>query len=186
MPFNCEETEIAEVKLITPKKFADERGYFSETFKSNDFKDLGINTLFNQDNQSFSLKGTLRGLHFQNPPFAQGKLVRVLKGEIIDIAVDIRKGSPTYGKYVKRNLSEENFKMLWVPEGFAHGFLALEDSTVFYKATSLYNKNSEGGLAWNDPTVNIQWPDLEKIISEKDQTWPKLENVKSDFNYGDY
>lgn len=183
MPFISSDTEIGEVKLIEPKRFNDDRGYFSETFKKSNFEEMGIKNSFNQDNQSFSVKGTLRGLHFQNPPFAQGKLVRVVKGKILDVAVDVRRGSPTFGKYVMRELSEDNFKMLWVPEGFAHGFLALEDSLVLYKATSEYNKESEAGLIWNDSTVNVRWPDIEKVISEKDKEWPQLEDIDSKFNY---
>ena len=183
MPFDLLKTEIGEVKLIEPKKFPDDRGFFSEIYKESSFAEMGINSNFKQDNHSFSVKGTLRGLHFQNPPYAQGKLVRVVKGRILDVAVDVRKNSITYGKYVMRELSEDNFRMLWVPEGFAHGFLALEDSTVLYKATSEYNKNSEAGLIWNDRTVNIEWPELEKVISEKDKTWPELEKIDSKFNY---
>ena len=183
MPFNLLNTEIEEVKLIEPKKFPDERGYFLETYKKSNFTEMGINGNFNQHNHSFSVRGTLRGLHFQNPPYAQGKLVRVMKGKILDVAVDVRKDSPTYGKYVMRELSEDNFRILWVPEGFAHGFLALEDSIVLYKATSEYNTDSEAGLIWNDRIVNIGWPKFEKVISEKDKTWPELENINSRFNY---
>ena len=183
MPFSLEDTEIKEIILITPKKFPDARGYFSETFKKTDFIQMGIDTEFLQDNQSFSLKGTLRGLHYQNPPFAQGKLVRVLRGKILDVGVDVREGSPSFGRYVMRELSEENGSMLWIPEGFAHGFLALEDSTVFYKATNEYNKNSEGGLIWNDPSVSIKWPEIEKTLSAKDQEWPTLKGINSKFRY---
>lgn len=183
MSFNLLNTEIEEVKLIEPKKFPDNRGYFSETYKKSNFTEMDISENFNQDNHSFSIRGTLRGLHFQNPPYAQGKLVRVVMGKILDVAVDVRKGSITYGKYVMRELSDDNFRILWVPEGFAHGFLALEDSIVLYKATSEYNKESEAGLIWNDRTVNIGWPELEKVISEKDKTWPELEKINSRFNY---
>lgn len=183
MPFECSDTEIKEIKLIIPRKFEDSRGYFTETYKNSDFSEIGIKREFLQDNQSFSLKGTLRGLHFQNPPSAQGKVVRVLKGSILDVGVDIRRGSPSFGKYVMRELSDTNLKMLWIPEGFAHGFLALEDSIVLYKATSEYERSSEAGLIWNDKTVNIKWPELDVIISEKDQQFPDLEHVNSKFEY---
>lgn len=184
MPFELVNTELPDVKLIQPKLFHDDRGYFTETYKESDFKSIGIEREFKQDNQSFSVKGTLRGLHFQNPPYAQGKLVRAVRGSILDVCVDIRHNSPTFGKYVMRELSEDNRCMLWVPEGFAHGFFALQDSIVLYKATSEYNKESEGGLRWNDPSVNIKWPDMEKIISEKDFQFPDLEHINSKFHYG--
>lgn len=185
MPFEFIETVIKEVKLIVPRKFPDERGYFLESFKESDFKKAGIIRKFSQDNHSFSVKGTLRGLHFQNPPFSQGKLVRVVRGKILDVAVDVRRGSPTFGNYVMEELSENNLRILWVPEGFAHGFLALEDSVVLYKATSEYNQNSEAGVIWNDRTIQIKWPDIEKVISEKDQKWPELKNSKTQFIYGE-
>lgn len=183
MPFEVKDTEIEDMKLIIPQKFQDERGFFSETYRVSHFLKSGIDAVFQQDNQSFSLKGTLRGMHYQNPPHAQGKLVRVLKGKILDVGVDIRKGSPTYGKYVMRELSEENFHMLWIPGGFAHGFLALEDSTVFYKATSEYHKDSEGGFIWNDSSVGIMWPEVEKIISTRDQEWSGMDEAHNKFVY---
>ncbi len=184
MPFELVNTELPDVKLVQPKLFHDDRGYFTETYRNSDFKKIGIERDFKQDNQSFSLKGTLRGLHFQNPPYAQGKLVRVVKGSILDVGVDIRHDSPTFGKYVMRELSEDNHLMLWVPEGFAHGFLALQDSIVLYKATSEYNRESEGGFIWNDESVNIKWPDINKIISEKDFQFPDLAHINSKFHYG--
>ncbi len=185
MPFEFKDTNIKEVKVIIPKAFPDDRGYFLESFKKSDFEKAGINREFKQDNHSFSVKGTLRGLHFQNPPYSQGKLVRVLKGKILDVAVDVRKGSPTFGNYVMEELTEKNFKILWVPEGFAHGFLALEDSLVLYKATSEYNQSSEAGVIWNDKTIDIKWPDIEKVISEKDKKWPILTESKTKYIYGE-
>lgn len=185
MPFRLINTEIPEVKVIEPKAFPDERGYFLESFKKSDFLALGIDRDFKQDNHSFSVAGTLRGLHFQKPPCAQGKLLRVVQGRIVDVAVDVRPGSPTYGKFVSRELSSDNHLMLWVPEGFAHGFLALEDSQVLYKATSEYNKASEGGLIWNDPDVGIKWPLKSPVLSDKDTQWPLLKDLRSGFNYGE-
>jgi dTDP-4-dehydrorhamnose 3,5-epimerase len=143
----------------------------------------GITWDFYKDNQSFSKEGVLRGLHFQAPPHEQGKLVRTLTGRIIDVAVDIRVGSPSYGKYVSEELSAEDGKMLWVPPGFAHGFYALEDSVVHYKATAEYNKNSEGGVIWNDATLSIKWPNANPNISSKDKEWPTLAKLKSPFHY---
>lgn len=183
MPFEFKETPIKEVLLIIPSRFMDERGYFSETYKQSDFKKHGITWDFYQDNQSFSKEGVLRGLHFQAPPHEQGKLVRTLTGRIIDVAVDIRVGSPSYGKYVSEELSAEDGKMLWVPPGFAHGFYALEDSVVHYKATAEYNKNSEGGVIWNDATLSIKWPNANPNISPKDKEWPTLAKLKSPFHY---
>ncbi len=137
---------------------------------------------FVQDNQSMSMKGVLRGLHFQAPPFAQGKLVRVIQGSVIDVAVDIRKSSPSFGKHVAVELSGDNKRMFWVPEGFAHGFLTLEDHTIFsYRCTDVYNKESEGSLNWNDPELNIDWNISDPILSEKDQIAPLLADFNSPF-----
>ncbi|MEM0135100.1 MAG: dTDP-4-dehydrorhamnose 3,5-epimerase [Thermoplasmatales archaeon] len=185
MPFKVIDTEIPEVKVIEPRAFPDERGYFLESFKKSDFHAMGIDRDFRQDNHSFSVAGTLRGLHFQRPPHAQGKLMRVVRGNIMDVAVDVRTGSPTFGKYVSMELSEENHRILWVPEGFAHGFLAITDTVVLYKATSEYNKASEGGLIWNDPDVDVKWPSVSPVLSKKDRQWPTLENLKSGFIYGE-
>jgi dTDP-4-dehydrorhamnose 3,5-epimerase len=184
MPFKVAETEIPDVKVIDPVYFPDERGYFMESFKKSDFSSMGIERDFRQDNHSFSVAGTLRGLHFQRPPYSQAKLVRAVVGRIIDVAVDVRVGSPTYGKYVSRELSAENHLMLWIPEGFAHGFLALTDAVVLYKATSEYNKGSEGGLIWNDPDVGVKWPVDVPVLSQKDRQWPTLRELKSNFIYG--
>ncbi len=178
MPFNFKRTEIPEVILVEPRVFGDERGFFMETYKMPDFVASGIKENFIQDNHSRSTKGVLRGLHYQNPPFAQGKLVRAIKGEIFDVAVDIRKGSPTYGKWVGVILSEENKNMLYVPEGFAHGFCVLSDiAEITYKATNVYSSQSEAGIIYNDADLNIGWPIKEPILSEKDKQWPALRDA---------
>jgi dTDP-4-dehydrorhamnose 3,5-epimerase len=170
--------------IIKPKVFSDSRGYFFESYSAQLFKSMGVDHAFVQDNQSMSQKGTVRGLHFQADPFAQGKLVRVVQGAVIDVAVDIRKGSPTYGKHFDIELTAENKLMFWVPPGFAHGFSTLEDNTVFqYKCTNYYDKASEGGILWNDPELNINWGVAETIISEKDTVLPELKNFDSPFTY---
>lgn len=170
--FKFNKTEIEGVYIIETGVFKDDRGYFMETYNYNDFKAAGLDMVFVQDNQSKSKKGVLRGLHFQkNHP--QGKLVRVIKGEVYDVAVDLRKGSKTYKKYVGVILSEENKKQFYIPEGFAHGFLVLSDTAEFcYKCTDFYHPEDEGGLAWNDPSIGIKWPLEgidEVILSEKDK-----------------
>lgn len=163
--------------IIEPKVFEDNRGYFFESYNQNEFSKCGITDCFIQDNQSISDKNVLRGLHFQNPPFAQGKLVRVLSGAVLDVVVDIRKNSPTFGKHFKQLLSETNKVMLWIPPGFAHGFLTLEDKTVFfYKCTQFYNKASEASILWNDPKLAIDWEIENPIVSEKDAKAPLFEN----------
>ncbi len=155
--------------IIQPKCFQDERGYFFESYNENDFKKNGLDVKFVQDNQSLSHKGVLRGLHFQNPPYAQGKLVRVIKGAVLDVVVDIRKKSKTFGKHFSLELNEQNKTMLYIPEGFAHGFLTLEDNTIFfYKCTNFYNKASENCILWNDKYLNINWGISNPLISEKD------------------
>jgi dTDP-4-dehydrorhamnose 3,5-epimerase len=179
-----EETFIKDLVIVEPTVFGDERGYFFESYSKTKFEDLGINIDFVQDNQSFSKKGTLRGLHYQNPPFAQTKLVRVLEGEIIDVAVDLRKDSPTYGKSFSVLLSAENKKQLLVPQGFAHGFSVIsETASVMYKCDQFYNKASEGGIKFDDPSLNIDWGmNVEDaIVSEKDQILPFIENCNSLF-----
>jgi dTDP-4-dehydrorhamnose 3,5-epimerase len=153
---------------ITPRVFFDERGYFYETYQKALFIKHGIPQDFLQDNQSFSLKGVLRGLHFQKPPYAQGKLVRVISGSVLDVVVDIRPKSPTFGQHEKFLLSAENRKMVYVPEGFAHGFYTLEDAVFSYKCTNIYDKASEGGIIWNDADLNIDWECKSPIVSEKD------------------
>ncbi len=184
MPFEFKKLKIPEVILIEPKVFKDKRGFFMETYKITDFANFGIKENFVQENHSFSFKGILRGLHYQHPPFAQGKLVRVVKGEIFDVAVDIRKGSPTYGKWVAEILSEENKKALYIPVGFAHGFCVLSEvAEVIYKVTNLYSPESEAGVFWNDETLNIEWPIREPILSEKDKKWPTLSKADIRFYY---
>jgi dTDP-4-dehydrorhamnose 3,5-epimerase len=163
--------KIPDVKLIEPKVFEDERGFFYESFNQEKFKKaIEKNITFVQDNHSLSKKGVLRGLHYQEAPYAQGKLVRVIAGEVFDVAVDIRQGSATYGQWVGEILSGTNKKQLWVPEGFAHGFLTVSDQAeVLYKATMFYFKEYEKNILWNDPTINIKWPtDHPPILSSKD------------------
>jgi dTDP-4-dehydrorhamnose 3,5-epimerase len=170
--------------VIQPKVFADSRGYFFESYSNTLLKHLGLDVNFVQDNQSLSQKGTVRGLHFQANPFAQGKLVRVVQGSVLDVAVDIRKGSPTYGQHYDILLTAENKTMFWVPPGFAHGFSVLEDNTIFlYKCTNLYHKDSEGGILWNDPQLNINWGVEQPIVSSKDELLPTLANLDSPFIY---
>ncbi len=175
-------TELEGCYIIEPKVFADERGYFMESFNENTLqKETETATHFVQDNQSFSSKGVLRGLHYQVGEHAQAKLIRVLSGEVLDIAVDIRPNSKTYGKHVSIVLSGENQKQLFIPKGFAHGFLVLsKTATFFYKCDNFYNKESEGGIIYNDPTLNIDWGFLEKelLISEKDKVQPTLDKAK--------
>ncbi|MFM9943931.1 MAG: dTDP-4-dehydrorhamnose 3,5-epimerase [Bacteroidia bacterium] len=169
--------------LFTPNVFADERGHFFESYSKQFFINNGVDFDFVQDNQSLSNKGTVRGLHFQAPPYDQGKLVRVSRGTVVDIIVDIRKSSPTYGQNITVELSETNFKQLWVPPGFAHGFSVLEDSTIFqYKCTNYYNKLSEGGLYYNDPVLCLNWQVENHVVSEKDQLLPYLKDFISPFN----
>ncbi|MFZ9028834.1 MAG: dTDP-4-dehydrorhamnose 3,5-epimerase [Crocinitomicaceae bacterium] len=180
---NIIKPEIEGLLILTPRVFGDERGTFMESFNQQKFDEaVGRKVNFVQDNQSISKKGVLRGLHFQSPPFAQGKLVRVIKGAVIDIAVDIRKNSPTYGDYVAVELTAENNEQFWIPEGFAHGFVALKDETTFlYKCTNYYAPQSEGTLLWNDPTLNIDWGISDPIISEKDAIGQEFSNFVSDF-----
>ncbi|MCL2050989.1 MAG: dTDP-4-dehydrorhamnose 3,5-epimerase [Lachnospiraceae bacterium] len=172
--FTIETLKIEGLKIITPRVFGDSRGYFMETYNENDFKEAGINCVFVQDNQSSSVKNVLRGLHFQveNP---QDKLVRVLSGEVFDVAVDIRQGSETYGKWHGLILSAENKKQFFVPKGFAHGFLVLSDYAEFvYKCSDFYYPDDEGGLLYNDPAIGIEWPlpkGVQPILSERDKLW---------------
>ncbi|MEX0966698.1 MAG: dTDP-4-dehydrorhamnose 3,5-epimerase [Bacteroidia bacterium] len=176
-------TNLPGVLLIKANVFQDNRGYFFESFNARLFREAGLPTEFVQDNQSKSVKNTLRGLHFQAPPHAQGKLVRVIRGKVYDIVVDIRKSSDTYGQYYGTELSESNFHQLWIPEGFAHGFLTLEDDTIFaYKCTDFYNSASERGLMWNDKDLNIDWGAANPIISEKDKKNPLFKDFDSPFS----
>ena len=181
---NVETTFIQDLVVLTPDVFEDSRGYFFEGYNKNKLSALGIDIEFVQDNQSFSQRGTLRGLHYQNPPYAQTKLVRVLQGEIMDVAVDLRKDSPTYGQHFTIRLSAENKKQLLVPQGFAHGFSVLsETAVVLYKCDQFYNKASEGGIRFDDPTLAIDWGmDLkEAIVSDKDGVLPSFEACNSQF-----
>jgi dTDP-4-dehydrorhamnose 3,5-epimerase len=178
-----EKTAIDGVYIITPKVFGDERGYFMETYSDQDFKNAGLSYTFVQDNQSSSTKGVLRGLHFQKT-HPQAKLVRVLKGEVFDVAIDLREGSDTYGKYVGVVLSGENKKQLLIPRGFAHGFLVLSDTAEFaYKCDEFYHPEDEGGLPYDDPAINIEWPklDVEYKLSEKDGKHLPLSESKITF-----
>jgi dTDP-4-dehydrorhamnose 3,5-epimerase len=176
------ESELKGLYVIKPRVFEDARGYFFESYNKESFAKSGLNLDFVQDNQSLSQKGVLRGLHFQNPPFAQGKLVRVITGAVFDVAVDIRKSSKTYGKWFGLKLSEQNKWMMYIPEGFAHGFLTLENNTVFsYKCTGFYKKEAEDCLLWNDPGIGIQWGTEDVLLSDKDKTGKLIGNFQSQF-----
>lgn len=182
--FKFIETFIKGMYVIEPEIFGDNRGYFMETYNENDFKNAGIDLKFVQDNESSSKKGVLRGLHFQTKN-VQGKLVRVLSGEVFDVGVDLRKNSPTYGKWYGEILSSENKKQLYIPEGFAHGFVVLSDMAIFaYKCTNFYDPSSEGGIAWDDPDIAINWhisDDMEIILSDKDKNRKTLKEQKIEF-----
>jgi len=178
MPFEFKRLEIPDVILIKPKVFGDERGFFMETYKRTDFEKAGIRGEFVQDNHSRSRYGVLRGLHFQREPYAQAKIVRAVRGVIYDVAVDLRKDSPTFGKWVGVILSEFNKWQLYIPRGFAHGFVVLSDvADVVYKVDNLYAPDYEGGIIWNDPELDIDWPIDEPIVSEKDRKWPTLKEA---------
>jgi dTDP-4-dehydrorhamnose 3,5-epimerase len=178
MPFEFKRLEIIDVILIKPKVFGDERGFFMETYKKGDFEEVGIKGEFIQDNHSKSKYGVLRGLHFQKEPYAQAKIIRCVRGVIYDVAVDLRSGSQTFGKYVGVNLSEDNKYQLYIPRGYAHGFLVLsENAEVVYKVDNVYAPDYEGGLVWNDPYVDIQWPNDNPVLSEKDKRWPTLKEL---------
>ena len=182
--FQFEETFIKDLFVITPTVFGDHRGYFMETYQKEEFAQAGIDVSFVQDNESHSCRGVLRGLHFQKTQ-PQGKLVRVVAGEVFDVAVDLRHDSKTYGKWYGVTLSAENKKQFYVPEGFAHGFLVLSETATFvYKCTRLYAPGDEGGLAYDDPEVGIEWPissDMEIKLSEKDQRNPRLKELNFSF-----
>jgi dTDP-4-dehydrorhamnose 3,5-epimerase len=178
----AEKTPIEGLMVIKPKVFEDARGYFFESYNERLLEEVGLNAAFVQDNQSLSQKNVLRGLHFQSPPYAQGKLVRVITGAALDVVVDIRKKSPTYGESFSIELNEKNRTMLWVPEGFAHGFCTLADNTIFYyKCTNYYHKESEGSIAWNDKDLNIQWDCTNPVLSEKDKAGVAFRNFVSPF-----
>ena len=175
-------TKIPDLYIIKPRVFEDERGYFFESYNKEAFLRMGIDQNFVQDNESKSAKGVLRGLHFQKPPFTQGKLVRVMRGSVLDVAVDLRKASPTFGQWASVELTQDNKWMYWVPPGFAHGFVTLEDDTVFfYKCTNVYNKASEGSIRWDDPDLNIDWGIKNPVLSEKDKVAPFFKDFDSPF-----
>jgi dTDP-4-dehydrorhamnose 3,5-epimerase len=181
---NFKTTPVKDLFIIEPSVWKDERGYFFESYNQKVFQDAGIDVNFVQDNQSLSHKGALRGLHAQANPFAQGKLVRVIQGKVIDVVVDIRKDSPTYKHSFSIELSGENNKTLWIPPGFLHGFVTMEDNTIFtYKVTALYNKAAEFGVRWDDPDLNIDWGmDPNKVmLSEKDKSLPFFRDIQNPF-----
>ena len=184
MPFNFQPLGIPEVILIEPRRFEDPRGFFMETYKCSDFHRNGIHEHFVQDNYSRSVKGVLRGLHFQRNPHVQGKLVQCIRGKVFDVAVDIRKGSPTYMKWISIELSEENNRLFYVPPGFAHGFIVVSDiADVMYKCTGEYSPEDDRGIIWNDPDIQIRWPIQEPVLSEKDSGHPLLRDADNNFEY---
>jgi dTDP-4-dehydrorhamnose 3,5-epimerase len=181
MPFTFNKTELDGILLVEPKVFGDDRGFFIEAYKKTDFEQNGINVVFVQDNHSRSKRGVLRGLHYQLPPEPQGKLVRCTEGCVFDVAVDIRKSSPTFGKWVGYELSSENMRMLWIPAGFAHGFVAVSEfAEIMYKVTSEYSPSCDSGIRWDDPEIGIKWPiDISEIVlSEKDTASPFLKDAE--------
>ena len=182
MPFEFENTELKDVILVKPKVFGDDRGFFLEVYKEVDFKNAGITDDFIQDNHSKSSYGVIRGLHYQKEPNVQGKIVRCTKGRIIDVAVDIRKNSPTFLKWVKRELTEENKHQLYIPKGFAHGFLALTDIVeVMYKVSGTYSPKDENSIIWNDPDINVEWGiDFEPTLSGKDKIAKPIKEIKEE------
>lgn len=185
---NVIKTDIEGVVIIEPRIFNDERGYFFESFSERDFCKEVREVRFVQDNESKSQYGVLRGLHFQKPPYCQSKLVRVIKGAVLDVAVDIRKGSPTFGKYVAVELTEDNHRQFFVPRGFAHGFAVLTPEVIFqYKCDNFYAPQSEGAIAWDDPDLGIEWgiPDDKVIMSEKDKHHPRLKDAEWLFDYSE-
>ena len=174
------ETKLPGVLIVEPRVFGDTRGFFMETFSQGKYEGIGLKEKFVQDNLSFSSRGVLRGLHYQNPN-SQGKLVSVVQGEVFDVAVDIRIGSPTFGQWVGVNLSGDNHRQLWVPPGFAHGFCVLSDITYFtYKCTDIYTPSAEGGVLWNDPDIGIEWPIEKPLLSDKDEVYPRLKDVPAE------
>ena len=185
---NIIKTDIGGVLILEPRMFKDERGYFYESFSQREFEENVCRTTFVQDNQSMSVYGVVRGLHFQKPPFCQSKLVRCIKGAVLDVAVDIRKGSPTFGKYVAVELTEDNHRQFFIPRGFAHGFAVLSEEAVFqYKCDNYYNKESEGAIAWNDEQIAVDWRlPLDKVIlSEKDKLSKPLFEAGYLFDYNE-
>jgi dTDP-4-dehydrorhamnose 3,5-epimerase len=186
MPLQTVPLDIPGVKLVRPAKFADHRGFFSEVYSRRDLAEAGISVEFVQDNQSLSVEsGTVRGMHFQVPPFAQHKLVRVVRGAIIDVLVDLRAGSPTYGTHVSITLSAEDWNQIFIPVGLAHGFMTLQPNTeVLYKVSDYYSPEHDRGLLWNDEDLAIQWPRTGKtVISDKDKSWPRLKDLPRVFTW---
>lgn len=184
MPFQFRPLEIPDVVLIDASAFYDERGFFMETYQQSSFSEAGITDAFVQDNYSHSTRGVLRGLHYQNPPMAQGKLVQAINGEILDIAVDIRKGSPTFGQYVTAILSHKNHRLLFVPAGFAHGFCSLsDDADVVYKVTNEYSPHYDRGFLWSDPDIGLELPISKPLLSKKDKDLPMLAAADNGFNW---
>lgn len=182
MAFRKIETHLPDLYLIEADRFGDKRGFFMEMYNQKAFESIGLQLHFVQDNLSSSSRGTIRGLHFQAPPFAQGKLVSVLEGRVLDVAVDIRKSSPTYGQSIAVELTADEPKMLYVPEGFAHGFQVLSETCLFhYKCTNFYHKASEGGIIWNDPNIQLPWHNIPPILSPKDTDYPLLKDFDSPF-----
>ena len=178
---HIEDSKISGIKIITPKIYKDDRGYFFESFNANDFKKLGLPIKYLQENQAYSKKGTIRGLHYQLK-YPQGKLVRVIQGEVFDVAVDIRRGSPTFGKYDGLHISDKNNKIMYIPEGFAHGYVVLSETAIFqYKCTEIYHPEDEYGLLWNDKDLKIQWPVINPILSNKDKSLPSLQFVNKKY-----
>ncbi len=181
---NFTRLKIPDMVLIEGKAFGDERGFFMEMYKRSEFSKYGITQIFVQDNHSHSVRGVLRGLHYQKQPAAQAKLISVIRGEVLDVAVDIRKGSPSYGCWVSEILSQRNHRILYVPEGFAHGFLVLSEVTdVVYKVTSEYSPQAERGIIWNDPSIGIDWPIKEPLLVRKDTQFPILKEADNNFIY---
>ena len=179
MPFEFESAPLLGLVVVRPKVFPDDRGFFLESYKRTDFERAGIGELFVQDNHSSSIRGVLRGLHYQLPPYAQGKLVRVLEGDIWDVAVDIRPDSSTFGRWYGIELSADDHTMLYIPPGFAHGFVTLSPrAQFFYKCTAEYRKESEAGIRWDDPTIGIVWPISDVTVSERDRQLPSFEKAQ--------
>lgn len=184
MPFQFRQLAIPELILVEPQRFGDARGFFMETYQYETFAANGITPRFVQDNHSRSTRGVLRGLHYQKDPFAQGKLLKVVVGEVFDVAVDIRRGSPTFGQWAGEILSAENGRLLYVPPGFAHGFCVLSKSAdLLYKTTEYYKPEGERGIIWNDPQINIEWPIAKPTLSTKDNELPTLSEADINFVY---
>lgn len=184
MPFEFTRLDMTDLILVAPRSFGDDRGQFRETYKHSDFVRAGVPEHFVQDNYSRSVRGVLRGLHYQLEPKAQGKLVSCIRGTIFDVAVDIRRGSPTYGRWAGQELSGENNLMLYVPAGFAHGFLTLSDTAeVLYKCTAEYSPADDRGIIWNDPDINISWSEKAPLLSSKDSLLPVLQMAENNFRY---